>query len=70
MKIQKKDVNSLDVLLFQSGDEIRGKINISGDLVFSLEAIVEILKAIATKAKLPPEEVAKDVFKIVAGKVV
>lgn len=53
----------------QRGDEICGTISVEGDQLFVLECLALQVENIAKKLGLPPTEVARDLYSLVAGKV-
>ena len=53
----------------QRGDEICGTISLDGDQLFALECLALQVENIAKKTGVPPAEVARDLYTLVAGKV-
>ena len=53
----------------QRGDEIRGTVNLEGEVMFALEALAATIEILAKTAGVTPAEMARDLYYITAGKV-
>lgn len=62
-------MNQMRVSLVQKGDEIRGTIQSTGDGLFVLECLGQIVEQIAKKTGVEPGEVVRDLYALVMGKV-
>lgn len=54
----------------QRGDEICGTISLDGDQLFALECLALQVESIAKKVGVAPAEVARDLYSLIARKVV
>ena len=61
--------NKMRVSLSQKDGEIKGIVESHGDGLFMLECLALIVETLAKKVGVPPEEVARDLHSVVAGKV-
>ena len=57
------------VSLVQRGDEIRGTIELCKDGVFVLEGLAMVVEQFARQHNVSPEEVVRDLYSVVCGKV-
>ena len=57
------------ITMSQRGDEIRGTVNLEGEVMFALEALAATIEILAKTAGVTPVEMARDLYYITAGKV-
>lgn len=62
-------MNKMRVSLAQRGDEIRGTVELCTDGVFVLEGLAMIVEQFARQHNVSPEEVVRDLYSVVCGKV-
>ena len=62
-------MNKMRVSLVQRGDEIRGTVELCTDGVFVLEGLAMVVEQFAIQHNVSSEEVARDLYSVVCGKV-
>ena len=62
-------MNKMRVSLVQRGDEIRGTVELCTDGVFVLEGLSMVVEQFARQHNVSPEEVVRDLYSVVCGKV-
>lgn len=62
-------MNKMRVSLVQRGDEIRGTVELCTDGVFVLEGLAMVVEQFARQHNVSPEEVVRDLYSVVCGKV-
>jgi hypothetical protein len=62
-------MNRMRISLSQRGEEIRGTVELPGDGTFVLEGLALVIETLARKVGVPVDEVVRDLYSVVAGKV-